>query len=80
MAKRAPRTKKPATLAKDRPQQNLRLMLHSRLIDAAAVVAEMLRMKKEMDASDARARALGLAEEEFMGQARAMYADWPLVA
>jgi type I restriction enzyme R subunit len=83
---------------KDRPQQNLRLMLleqlmsdeirrrqprnlaqaksfrellektlqryHNRLIDAASVVAEMLRMKQEMDASDARARELGLAEEE----------------
>jgi type I restriction enzyme R subunit len=76
---------------KDKPQQNLRLMLleqlladeirrrhprnvtqaksfrellektlqcyHNRLIDAATVVAEMLRMKQEMDASDARARA-----------------------
>jgi type I restriction enzyme R subunit len=83
---------------KDKPQQNLRLMLlqqlladeirrrqprnvaqaksfrellektlqryHNRLIDAATVVAEMLRMKQEMDASDARARQLGLAEEE----------------
>jgi len=83
---------------KDKPQQNLRLMLleqlladeirqrqprnvaqaksfrellektlqryHNRLIDAATVVAEMLRMKQEMDASDARARELGLAEEE----------------
>jgi type I restriction enzyme R subunit len=37
---------------------------HNRLIDAATVVAEMLRMKQEMDASDARARELGLAEEE----------------
>lgn len=83
---------------KDRPQQNLRLMLlerllfdeirrrqprnlvqaksfrelleqtlqryHNRLIDAATVVAEMLRIKQQMDASDARARDLGLAEEE----------------
>lgn len=83
---------------KDKPQQNLRLMLleqlladeirrrqprnvaqaksfrellektlqryHNRLIDAATVVAEMLRMKQEMDASDTRARELGLAEEE----------------
>jgi type I restriction enzyme R subunit len=37
---------------------------HNRLIDAATVVAEMLRMKQEMDASDARAQALGLGEEE----------------
>ena len=83
---------------KDKPQQNLRLMLleqlmadeirrrqprnvaqaksfrellektlqryHNRPIDAATVVAEMLRMKQEMDASDARARELGLTEEE----------------
>jgi len=37
---------------------------HSRLIDAAAVIAEMLRMKQEMDASDERARGLGLEDEE----------------
>lgn len=37
---------------------------HNRLIDAAAVVAEMLRMKKDMDATDVRAQGLGLAEEE----------------
>ena len=83
---------------KDKPQQNLRLMLleqllsdeirrrqprnlaqaksfrellertlqryHNRLIDAATVVAEMLRMKRDMDASDARARDLGLQEDE----------------
>jgi len=84
---------------KDKPQQNLRLMLleqlladeirrrqprnvaqaksfrellektlqryHNRLIDAATVVAEMLRMKQEMDASDERARGLGLEDEEL---------------
>jgi hypothetical protein len=38
---------------------------HSRLIDAAAVIAEMLRMKQEMDASDERARGLGLEDEEL---------------
>lgn len=37
---------------------------HNRLIDAATVVAEMLRMKQEINASDARARELGLTEEE----------------
>jgi type I restriction enzyme R subunit len=84
---------------KDRPQQNLRLMLleqlladeirrrqsrnlaqarsfrellektlqryHNRLIDAAAVVAEMLKIKQQMDAGDARAQALGLEPEEI---------------
>jgi type I restriction enzyme R subunit len=38
---------------------------HNRLIDAATVVTEMLRMKQEMDASDTRAREFGLAEEEI---------------
>ena len=38
---------------------------HNRLIDAAAVIAEMLRMKQEMDASDERARGLGLEDEEL---------------
>jgi len=38
---------------------------HNRLIDAASVVAEMLNMKKAMDATDARARDLGLPEEEL---------------
>ena len=38
---------------------------HSRLIDAAAVIAEMLRMKQEMDATDHRARGLGLEDEEL---------------
>jgi type I restriction enzyme R subunit len=38
---------------------------HSRIIDAAAVVEEMIKMRKEMEASDARARELGLAEDEL---------------
>ena len=38
---------------------------HKRLIDAAAVVAEMVRMQQEMDATDDRARQLGLTEEEL---------------
>jgi type I restriction enzyme R subunit len=38
---------------------------HSRIIDAAAVVEEMIKMRKEMEASDARARALGLAQDEL---------------
>jgi type I restriction enzyme R subunit len=38
---------------------------HNRLIDAAAVIAEMLRMKQDMEASEARARELGLTDDEL---------------
>lgn len=38
---------------------------HNRLIDAAAVIQTMLNIKKEMDAGDARAKALGLEEDEL---------------
>ncbi|UQA58584.1 type I restriction endonuclease subunit R [Polyangium aurulentum] len=38
---------------------------HSRIIDAATVVQEMIKMRQEMDAGDARAKALGLAEDEL---------------
>ena len=37
---------------------------HSRIIDAAAVVEEMVRMRRDFEASDARAKLLGLAEDE----------------
>jgi type I restriction enzyme R subunit len=38
---------------------------HARLIDAAAVIEAMLRIKKEMDTSDQRAAELGLAADEL---------------
>jgi len=38
---------------------------HNRLIDAAAVIQEMLNIKKDMDASDVRAKALGLEKDEL---------------
>ncbi len=38
---------------------------HNRLIDAAAVVKAMLEIRKEMEASDQRAEALGLDPEEL---------------
>lgn len=38
---------------------------HKRIIDAAAVVAAMVQIKKDMDATDARVAALGLSAEEL---------------
>ncbi|MDI1445954.1 type I restriction endonuclease subunit R [Polyangium sp. 6x1] len=38
---------------------------HSRIIDAATVVQEMIKMRQDLDAGDARAKALGLAEDEL---------------
>ena len=38
---------------------------HKRVIDAAAVVKAMLAIKKEIDATEAKAKALGLSEEEY---------------
>lgn len=38
---------------------------HNRLIDAATVIQAMLEIRKEMDADDARAKELGLAEDEL---------------
>lgn len=38
---------------------------HARIIDAAAVVEDMVRMRKEMEAGDARAKLLGLANDEL---------------
>jgi type I restriction enzyme, R subunit len=38
---------------------------HNRIIDAAAVVQEMIKMRQEMEAGDARAKELGLAEDEL---------------
>jgi type I restriction enzyme R subunit len=38
---------------------------HSRIIDAAAVVQEMIKMRQEMEAGDARAKQLGLGEDEL---------------
>ncbi|HET7552344.1 MAG TPA: type I restriction endonuclease subunit R [Gemmatimonadaceae bacterium] len=55
-------------LTKDRSfrellEQTLR-KYHNRLIDAAAVVKALLKMKREMDADDQRAEELGLEPEE----------------
>jgi type I restriction enzyme R subunit len=38
---------------------------HSRIIDAATVVREMIKMRQEMEADDARAKQLGLADDEL---------------
>jgi type I restriction enzyme R subunit len=38
---------------------------HGRLIDAAAVVQEMIKMRQEMEAADARAKRLNLGEDEL---------------
>ncbi len=38
---------------------------HGRIIDAAAVVQEMIKMRQEMEAADARARQLNLGEDEL---------------
>ncbi|WP_158620009.1 type I restriction endonuclease subunit R [Corallococcus sicarius] len=38
---------------------------HSRIIDAATVVQEMIKLRKELGASEARAKLLGLAEDEL---------------
>jgi type I restriction enzyme R subunit len=38
---------------------------HARIIDAAAVVEEMIKMRREMETSDTRAKELGLAEDEL---------------
>ncbi|GMV39966.1 MAG: hypothetical protein AMXMBFR64_16820 [Myxococcales bacterium] len=38
---------------------------HKRIIDAAAVVAAMVQIRKDLDATDARVAALGLTEEEL---------------
>ena len=38
---------------------------HNRIIDAAAVIQEMIRMRQEMEASDVRARQLGLTADEL---------------
>lgn len=38
---------------------------HKRIIDAAAVVRAMVEMKKEFDADERRAKALGLSDEEL---------------
>jgi type I restriction enzyme, R subunit len=38
---------------------------HKRVIDAAAVVAAMLEIKKDLEASASRAKLLGLSEEEL---------------
>lgn len=38
---------------------------HARVIDAAAVIREMIRMRKEMDAGTRRAALLGLSDEEL---------------
>jgi Domain of unknown function (DUF3387) len=38
---------------------------HSRIIDVAAVVQEMIKMRQEMEASDVRAKQLGLADDEL---------------
>lgn len=38
---------------------------HNRLIDAAAVIQAMLKIKQEMDSDDERAKTLGLSEEEL---------------
>ena len=36
---------------------------HARIIDAAAVVQEMIKMRREMETSDTRAKQLGLEDE-----------------
>jgi type I restriction enzyme R subunit len=49
-------------------QQMLEAMLikyHNRVIDAAAIVEEMIRMRREMDADAKRAAELGLGEDEL---------------
>jgi type I restriction enzyme R subunit len=38
---------------------------HSRIIDAASVVQEMIKMRQEMEAADARAKQLNLGEDEL---------------
>jgi len=38
---------------------------HNRIIDAAAVVQEMIKMRQEMEAGDARAKQLDLADDEL---------------
>lgn len=38
---------------------------HQRIIDAASVVKEMVEIKKELDAGEARAKALNLADDEL---------------
>jgi type I restriction enzyme R subunit len=38
---------------------------HGRIIDAAAVVQEMIKMRQEMEAADARAKRLDLGEDEL---------------
>jgi len=50
---------------------------HNRLIDAAAVIQAILRIKQEMDSAGARAKAMGLEEEElaFYDAVAANYAN-----